>query len=278
MSAVRESGRRIAALLALAGALGLVQIPVSLGAGGRLVDRLERAEQRAGAVERHLEAARAERREAAGPTPRLDARIERLERAQNRALTARARLAGQVAEARRRAFARPWAHVAMQRATPRLGSRGLMRATTPDDERAVLGAPLWRPATLIGVPFAGTHTLGNWQSDRALDLYVPVGTPVRAVEDGVVLWTARPRSRDPRFAGARLTLHGRVGEYFYTHLSRLRVRPGQQVRRGQVLGRSGTANATPHLHFAARVTDPLVLVGLRDAPGATGRSVEAERR
>ena len=278
MRAARTRGRRAAGLLALAVAMGLLLVAAAPGAGGRLAERLERAEQRVEAVERHLDAARATRDRADGPTLAIDTRIERLERARERAVATRDELAGQVAEARRRAFARPWAGVGTPWTTARLGSRVLMQAEGPDGERGGLGAPLWRPSTLIGVPLAGTHTIGNWESDRALDLLVPAGTPVRAVEDGEVAWARRSRSRDPRFAGAMLTLRGRSDDYFYTHLSRLVVRPGQEVRRGQVLGRSGAANGTPHLHFAARSTDPLVLVGLRSAPGATGRSVDDERR
>ena len=50
-------------------------------------------------------------------------------------------------------------------------------------------------------------------------------------------------------------------EYYYAHLSRLDVHAGDQVRRGQQLGLSGSANGSPHLHFAARHGDPGLLIG-----------------
>ena len=36
---------------------------------------------------------------------------------------------------------------------------------------------------------------------------------------------------------------------------------GGQVRRGQQLGLSGSANGSPHLHFASRHGDPGLLIG-----------------
>jgi murein DD-endopeptidase MepM/ murein hydrolase activator NlpD len=50
-------------------------------------------------------------------------------------------------------------------------------------------------------------------------------------------------------------------EYYYAHLSRLDVHAGGQVRRGQQLGLSGSANGSPHLHFASRHGDPGLLIG-----------------
>jgi murein DD-endopeptidase MepM/ murein hydrolase activator NlpD len=122
--------------------------------------------------------------------------------------------------------------------------------------------PLAVRGVRIGSPRTGTHRLGNWQSDRAIDIAVPVGTPVRATEDGVIGGPmGRSRSRDPRFAGLRLTLEGRRDTWFYAHLRSIRVRPGQTVRRGEVIGRSGAANGVAHLHIAARRANPLVVFG-----------------
>ena len=127
-----------------------------------------------------------------------------------------------------------------------------------------VGPPLAVDTRVIGRPYGGTHTIGNWQSDRALDLAAPFGTPVHAVVDGVIGSRVGALSnRASRFAGMRLTLDGVHDSFFYAHLSRLMVAPGQYVRRGQVIGYSGSANGVPHLHIGVRVADPLLVFGLR---------------
>ncbi len=125
-----------------------------------------------------------------------------------------------------------------------------------------LSYPLALRGPVIGTPYGGTHTLGNWQSDRAVDIEIPVGTPVVAIEDGVI----GPRigalgNAGSRFAGLRLTLQGRTDSYYYAHLSALAVGAGQPVVRGQVIGWSGEANGVPHLHLGLERGDPVALVG-----------------
>lgn len=117
--------------------------------------------------------------------------------------------------------------------------------------------PLGGAGELIGTPNAGTHTLGNWQSDNALDFRTPEGTPVYAVADGVVGPQVGPLgSSESRFAGERLTLESAGNAFYYAHLSQVAVAPGQPVVQGQLLGYSGSANGVPHLHFGQREGDP----------------------
>lgn len=118
--------------------------------------------------------------------------------------------------------------------------------------------PLARYGKVIGTPYRGTHTMyGNWESDNAVDLAVPVGTPVYAVADGTVGSQIGPlNSSDPRLGGNRLHLVTGGNEFYYAHLSRLAVRAGQRVRSGQLLGYSGSANGTAHLHIASRRGSP----------------------
>jgi len=118
------------------------------------------------------------------------------------------------------------------------------------------GHPLGKRGVFLGGPYAGTHSRGNWQSDRAVDMGVPVGTKVCAVFAGKV----GPRigaldSSDPRLAGLRLTVVGSTDQAYYAHLSRIVVRKAQPVRRDQLLGYSGTAGV-PHLHIALMRGDP----------------------
>lgn len=125
---------------------------------------------------------------------------------------------------------------------------------------------------IIGLPGQGTHSYieppNNWQSDNAIDIAVDQGTPVLAVDDGVIskhlgfgLLSADGSSR---YAGYRLHLaDAHNNTWYYAHLSRVVVAPGQSVTRGGLLGYSGSANGVAHLHLAVKDGDPLVLLGAK---------------
>lgn len=95
------------------------------------------------------------------------------------------------------------------------------------------------------------------------DFKAAPGTPVIAANDGVVVL-----AKERYYAGNSVILDHGEGLYTcYYHLSRIDVRPGERVKRGQRLGLSGaTGRVTgPHLHFAAMLygvqVDPLQLIG-----------------
>lgn len=83
-----------------------------------------------------------------------------------------------------------------------------------------------------------------------VDIPAPVGEPVRAAGDGVVL--------QAEWAGeyGRLVIidHGGGMTTYYGHLSRIDVVPGQEVRVGQIIGAVGSSGRTtaPHLHYEVR--------------------------
>lgn len=110
---------------------------------------------------------------------------------------------------------------------------------------------------ILGRPYQGTHTLGNWQSDNAIDIRVPEGTPIYATTDGVVKKTGG-NNNDPssRFNGFNATLEGSDNAWFYTHMSQLLVHDGQQVKAGDLIGYSGSGNGVPHLHIGQREGNP----------------------
>lgn len=129
-------------------------------------------------------------------------------------------------------------------------------APVPSRCGARLGHPLGKRGVFLGGPYAGTHTRGNWQSDRALDVGVPVGTKVCSVFAGTIGPRIGPLdSSDPRLAGLRLTVLGSTDQAYYAHLSRIVVRKHQRVLKDQLLGFSGTAGV-PHLHIALKRGDP----------------------
>lgn len=81
-----------------------------------------------------------------------------------------------------------------------------------------------------------------------LDVAAGTGTPVRAPAAGVVANTG-----DYFFNGNTVFLdHGQGLITAYMHLSRIAVRPGQQVVRGETLGAIGSTGRVtgPHLHWA----------------------------
>jgi murein DD-endopeptidase MepM/ murein hydrolase activator NlpD len=86
---------------------------------------------------------------------------------------------------------------------------------------------------------------------QGLDFSVPVGTPVRATADGVVVVVNQERG----FGRTVVIDHGNRMQTLYAHLGKPLVAKGQHVRRGDIIaesGRSGRCTA-PHLHYELRV-------------------------
>lgn len=79
------------------------------------------------------------------------------------------------------------------------------------------------------------------------DFGAPTGTPVQAVGDGRVVVAGRSGGH-----GNFVKIdHGNGYQTSYSHLSRISVRQGQQVKQGEIVGKVGsTGLATgPHLHY-----------------------------
>ncbi|HUL61199.1 MAG TPA: M23 family metallopeptidase [Anaeromyxobacteraceae bacterium] len=84
-----------------------------------------------------------------------------------------------------------------------------------------------------------------------LDLSGPVGAPVAAANDGTVAV-----ARDCYMSGRTVVLwHGAGLFTVYFHLSRIDVKPGQRVRKGDLLGLLGSSGRVtgPHLHWGVKV-------------------------
>jgi murein DD-endopeptidase MepM/ murein hydrolase activator NlpD len=125
--------------------------------------------------------------------------------------------------------------------------------------------PLAVRGRFLGGPGVGTHSFtappNNWQSDNAVDLGVPVGTAMIALESGRVAKVSPHAQDGSRFAGDGITIVGDGGNaYFYKHgVSSVKV--GERVHKGQKIGTSGSASGSPHLHFAVKHGNPLDLIG-----------------
>lgn len=112
----------------------------------------------------------------------------------------------------------------------------------------------------LGMPGQGTHSQSegpaNWQSDNAWDYGAPAGTPVYAVSQGTVDPNKYGQlDSSGRFGGYRLTVNSPDNEFYYGHLGdNLAVKPGQQVKPGDLLGYIGNVpGLSPHLHFGVKV-------------------------
>lgn len=119
---------------------------------------------------------------------------------------------------------------------------------------------------IIGMPYQGTHSKAinvrggsdNWQSENAIDIAVPVGTPVYAPVDGSIVRAGNlPGNPGGRFAGERVTIQGSSNAFYFGHLTSSAVQVGQQIKAGTLIGYTGEANGVSHLHFAVQNGSPL---------------------
>jgi murein DD-endopeptidase MepM/ murein hydrolase activator NlpD len=117
---------------------------------------------------------------------------------------------------------------------------------------------------VIGTPGAGTHTLGNWESDRALDIAMKAGSPIYAPFGGTIgsQFGSLGAPGSSRFAGLRLHVVNPKNEWYGAHLSRFApgIRPGVVVKPGQLIGYSGSASGVEHLHEGLKYGNPYRLI------------------
>jgi murein DD-endopeptidase MepM/ murein hydrolase activator NlpD len=147
-----------------------------------------------------------------------------------------------------------------------------------DDFQKTLG--LWQHSSPFAKPFVAplrgpiTSTFGLKRvyngipkaPHTALDIYAPSGEPVIAVNDGQVV-----NIHHRFFTGNTVIIdHGQGVMSLYAHLSAFKVKNGQKVKRGDVIGLVGkTGRVTgPHLHWAMYLNqtpvNPLLFVSKQD--------------
>jgi murein DD-endopeptidase MepM/ murein hydrolase activator NlpD len=133
--------------------------------------------------------------------------------------------------------------------------------------------PLWRGDFRTPVGFSATDSFGTRRMfngtlasiHRGTDFHAPSGTPVLAANDGNVII-----AQGMFYEGNLVVIdHGQQFTTLYMHLSKIEVKVGQRVTKGQRIGLSGaTGRVTgPHLHMSARwqdmYVDPVLLLGLK---------------
>jgi murein DD-endopeptidase MepM/ murein hydrolase activator NlpD len=92
--------------------------------------------------------------------------------------------------------------------------------------------------------------IGRYKLHTGVDIACPIGTPVHAAGAGVVIVAGWYNA----YGHAVLIDHGGGVTTLYGHQSRVIVRVGQSVTRGQVIGYSGNSGMStgPHCHFEVR--------------------------
>jgi murein DD-endopeptidase MepM/ murein hydrolase activator NlpD len=99
-------------------------------------------------------------------------------------------------------------------------------------------------------PFTGVRDF-----HPGIDISVPRGTNVTAPADGVVVLAATRGG----YGNIIVIDHGYQTMTRYGHLDGFNVRPGQRVKRGDVIGFSGNSgrSTAPHLHYEVWVNDQM---------------------
>ena len=128
------------------------------------------------------------------------------------------------------------------------------QVATPDVGAAAKAADAATPSfrwPARGRVISGSGAMANGQQNDGINLALPEGTPVHAAEDGVVAYAG---SELKGYGNLVLVRHSNGFVTAYAHASEILVKRGDQVRRGQVIAKSGqTGNVTsPQLHFEIR--------------------------
>jgi murein DD-endopeptidase MepM/ murein hydrolase activator NlpD len=102
-----------------------------------------------------------------------------------------------------------------------------------------------------GRVIAGYGPTTNGQQNDGINIALPENTPVKAAEDGVVAYAGNELKG---YGNLVLVRHPNGYVTAYAHAKELLVKRGDQVKRGQVIARSGqTGNVNaPQLHFEIR--------------------------
>lgn len=100
-------------------------------------------------------------------------------------------------------------------------------------------------------PVRGRVISGFGAGKDGVDIAVPTGTPVKAAENGVVIYAGDGLKE---FGNTVLVRHENGLVTVYGHASSIEVQRGQKVKRGQEIALSGMSGTTdsPKLHFEVR--------------------------
>ena len=124
----------------------------------------------------------------------------------------------------------------------------------------------------ISQAFSGSFSHTDEQNKYAVDITMPIGTPIYAARSGIVL-----EAEDDFYKGGAnkaysseanniRILHddGSMAVYAHLELEKAQVYPGLPVAAGQLIGYSGNTGFStgPHLHFAVQINTGMELVAV----------------
>lgn len=138
------------------------------------------------------------------------------------------------------------------------------RAAFPDGKPVAGEAKVSSEFGLRSNPFGGR----SYEVHEGIDFAGPIGQPILAAAEGTVV-----KADYDRGYGNHVKIdHGYHYETLYAHLSRMTVKLGDQVQRGDVIGYLGHTGRSsgPHLHYGiyrnGRAVNPRYFLKLDDQP------------
>ena len=141
----------------------------------------------------------------------------------------------------------------------------------------------------ISQGFNGTETHTEDHARYAVDIAMPIGTPVLAARDGIVMdveddffggGTDRKRFGDRANIIRILHVDGTMSVYAHLKLDSIRVSPGKPVLVGEQIAESGNTgfSSGPHLHFAVQRNAGMNLISIPfEFKGPNGSRVTPDR-
>jgi murein DD-endopeptidase MepM/ murein hydrolase activator NlpD len=130
--------------------------------------------------------------------------------------------------------------------TPQTAS--LEEAMPEQPQASMSGAFRW---PVRGRIISGFGKKPNGERNDGINLAVPEGTEVKAAEDGTIIYAGNELKS---YGNLVLIRHGNGWVSAYAHNSELKVKRGQEVRRGETIAISGMSGGvtTPQVHFELR--------------------------
>jgi len=110
------------------------------------------------------------------------------------------------------------------------------------------------PNYKVTTPYKREGKLWKLGYHTGVDFKAPAGTKVVAAQAGRVLEVSQRVSWGTSYGTAVIVLHRDMTRCIYAHLSKVKVRRGQEIEMGETIGKVGnTGNSTgAHLHYEVR--------------------------
>ncbi len=120
-------------------------------------------------------------------------------------------------------------------------------AGTNPIEQEIIKAEKANVYTPYGMPVKGYITRGFTASHKAVDIAAQTGTPIIAPANGIVIKV----TYNKRFGNLVVISHGDIFKTVYGHLEKVFVKPGDIVKKGDLIGLVGNTGLStgPHLHY-----------------------------